>query len=116
VTSAPASYSIEFKSSGFTLAAIGSAPIGQIFELRARFGLYFADTTLSQRAVISTSAASDSSSKNTQEFLYGIGAGLKLGEHWRLGLDWIRYKDVGDENETGEANVDNISASLAFQF
>lgn len=117
VASAAANYSVSFESSGFTLGGIANVPIGKKFDLHTRIGLFFAKVEIDQRAAVAgAGSATDKFSENSQEFFYGIGAGLKLGEHWHLGLDWIRYNDVGDEDTTGESNIDNLSVSATFHF
>jgi hypothetical protein len=30
-------------------------------------------------------------------------------------LEWQRYKDVGDQNKTGQGNIDFIGASLVYR-
>jgi OOP family OmpA-OmpF porin len=115
VASAPASYSADFDVSGFTLAAIGSFPLGQMFDLHARAGVLFADTEISQSVTIGTMSAGDSFSTNSQDLFYGLGVGLHLGERWSLSLDWQQFKDVGDEDDTGETDIDRLSLGVTFR-
>jgi OOP family OmpA-OmpF porin len=113
--SIPASYSADFEVFGFTAGAVGTLPLGQIFDLHGRLGVMFADTEISENATVATASADETYSANTQEIFYGIGAGLRLGERWALSLDWHQYKDVGDEDDTGETDVDRISLGVTFK-
>jgi hypothetical protein len=115
VGSAPASYAIDFEVTGFTVAAIGAIPLGQMFDLHARLGMLFADTEISERGTIGSVAASDSFSADSRDLHYGVGAGWHLGERWSLSLDWQLFKDVGDDEETGEADIDRVSLGVMFR-
>ncbi len=114
-TSAPASYSADFEVAGFSVAAIGSVPLGQMFELHARAGALFAETEFSQVATIAGATGFDNLSADSQDLFYGLGAGLHVGENWSFSLDWQQFKDVGDEDESGETDVDRVSLGVIFR-
>ena len=46
---------------------------------------------------------------------FGLGAGLNFGPQWSINLDWQRFKDVGDEDDTGEADIDRLSLGVIFR-
>lgn len=110
-----ATYSADYEVAGFTAAAIGSAPIGHGFDLHGRVGILFADTEISGRATISSAVGSDSVSADSQDFFYGLGLGLQVGANWSFSLDWQQFKDVGDEDETGEADVNRLSLGVIYR-
>lgn len=122
VVSAPASFSIDIETKGFTLASIGSLPIGGVTDLHGRLGLLVARTELSAVATISSSMGRESDSLNSASAFIGVGAGFHLGEHWSLSLDWARYVNVGDEDEdddyeTDEGfDIDALSISASYRF
>lgn len=111
----PATYSADFEVKGFTAAAIGALPLNEMFDLHARVGVLFADTEISETASIGADSARDSFSADSRDFFYGLGAGLHLGANWTLSLDWQQFKDVGDDDETGETDVDSISLGVIFK-
>lgn len=111
----PAAYAVDFELKGFTAAAIGAVPLGQRFDLHARLGVLFADLDITESASISTSSASETYSADSRDLFYGVGAGLQLGAHWSFSLDWQQFKDVGDEEDTGEADVDRISLGVMYK-
>jgi OmpA-OmpF porin, OOP family len=113
---------VDVESTGFTIAGLGSLPLGEMFELHARLGLFFAQTDLSVTVGDARSSATTSSNLDSIGGFFGIGAGLNLGEHWSLSLDYTRYDNVGDENEdddvTTEAgfDIDTLSFGAMFRF
>lgn len=122
IVSAPTSMNIDVESTGFTLAALGSLPLGNFVELHGHLGFLFASTDLSVAARIASGSSSDTETLDSIGGFYGVGAGFNLGEHWSLSLDWTRYDNVGDEDEdddvTTEAgfDVDALSVSAMFRF
>lgn len=122
IVSVPTATTVDVESTGFTLAALGSLPIGNMFEVHGRLGFLFAQTDLDVTARIATASAGDTDTLDSIGGFFGIGAGLNVGQHWSLSLDWTRYDNVGDEDEdddvTTEAgfDVDAISFSAMFRF
>jgi OOP family OmpA-OmpF porin len=47
---------------------------------------------------------------------YGIGLQYDFTNTTGLRLDWERFADVGDEDKTGQSDVDMLSAGLVFRF
>lgn len=114
-TSVPATYSADFEVAGFTATAVGSVPIGTMFDVHGRAGILFADTEITETATISTTSGGESYSANSEEFFYGLGVGLQVGPNWSLSLDWQQFKDVGDEDETGEADLNRLSLGVIYK-
>lgn len=123
ITSAPAAVLIDVESKGFTLAGIGTIPIGPVFELHGKLGLYIADTDLSVTAQIgSGAAATESDGFNSTSAFVGVGAGVHFADHWVISADWVRYLNVGDENDDDDFetedgfDIDALTLSVAFKF
>ncbi|WP_218042878.1 outer membrane beta-barrel protein [Steroidobacter gossypii] len=116
VPSVNASYGADFEVSGFTAAAVAAVPVGEMFDLHGQVGVLFADMEFSQRlAATGAGSFSDSFSSDSRDFFFGLGAGLSIGAQWSLNLDWQRFKDVGDEDETGETDIDRISLGVIYR-
>jgi OOP family OmpA-OmpF porin len=116
VTSAPASFATDFDVSGFTAAAVGTVPIGQMLEAHGRVGLMFADIDVSGAMSVSGFVpGAESFSSDSRDVFFGLGAGLHFGGQWSISLDWQTFKDVGDEEETGEADIDRISLGVTYR-
>jgi OmpA-OmpF porin, OOP family len=100
---------------GFTAAAVGTVPLGSAFDLHARLGVLFAKTDVSVAVSRASLTASDSVSADSQDVFYGLGAGLQVGPNWSFSLDWQQFKDVGDEDETGETDVNRLSLGVTYR-
>ena len=111
----PATYSIDFEAKGFTATAVGSVPLGTAFDLHGRAGILFADTKITETASIASFSDRFSYSANSQDFFYGLGVGLHLAQHWSFSLDWQQFKDVGDDEETGESDVNRLSLGVIYR-
>jgi hypothetical protein len=122
IVSAPTAMSVDVESTGFTLVALGSLPVGTVVDLHGRLGFLFAQTDLSVSATVGPSTGTDSQTLDSIGGMYGVGVGFNFGEHWSLSLDWTRHDNVGDEDEdddvTTEAgfDVDVLSVSGMFRF
>jgi len=101
---------------GFTVAAVGSLPLGESFDLHGRVGMLFSDTELELSLSDSTGSASDSASYTDNEVFYGVGASWYVGENWSLNLDYLLYKDVGTEDDTGETDIDSFTLGVTYRF
>jgi OOP family OmpA-OmpF porin len=111
----PASVDIDFEASGFTAAVLGALPIGESFEVHGRLGMMFTDVETSGTVRIAQLAAGGSDSASSQDVFYGIGAALHLGGAWTLSLDYHLFKDVGDEEESGEEDIDLITLGISYR-
>jgi OOP family OmpA-OmpF porin len=121
-TTIPTAATLDVESTGFTLAGLGSLPIGSAFELHGRLGILFAQTDLSVSARVATGSSSDSDTLDSIGGFFSLGAGFNFAEHWSLSLDWTRYDNVGDEDEDDDASteagvdIDALSLSAMFRF
>jgi OOP family OmpA-OmpF porin len=102
-------------SSGFGLSVLGILPI-EAWELYARVGMYFGDTELKVGATIEGVSDSASDSKSEEELFYGIGAGYTFNDTWNVRLEYSVFQDIGDEELTGEADVDRLVLGLNYRF
>jgi hypothetical protein len=120
VFSQPYAMNIDIESTGFTLAGLGRLPLGSVVDLHGRLGLLFAQTDIS--ASSPATRGLETETLDSISGFFAVGAGVTLGQHWSLSIDWTRYDNVGDEDEdddvTTEAgfNVDALSFSATFRF
>jgi hypothetical protein len=47
--------------------------------------------------------------------MFGFGASFDIGKTAAVRIEWERFMDVG-ESDTGQSDVDLLSASLVFRF
>jgi OmpA-OmpF porin, OOP family len=111
----PASANVDFESSGFTAAGVGTIPMGEKFDVHGRLGVLFADTEATLSVGVAGESGSESFSASSQGMFYGVGAALHLGKNWSISLDYLMFKDVGDEEETGEADVDSVTLGVSYR-
>jgi opacity protein-like surface antigen len=107
-------------SSGFALSVLGILPIQEVWEVYARLGMYFGDTEADFSVTLDdgfeTITESMSESKSEEEFFYGIGGGYTFNETWNVRVEYTIFQDIGDEDLTGEADVDRFVIGLNYRF
>lgn len=106
------SASATVEASGFNVALVGFLPVGNTVNLLGKVGLFLWDVDAS----VSTSIGSGSASESGTDLMFGFGASFDIGKTAAVRIEWERFTDVGDENETGQSDVDLLSASLVFRF
>ena len=99
---------------GFDVYLTGTLPIGEMFYAYAKAGVMFWDADISatvreddgEGGVITTQ---DSFSDSGEDFAYGAGLGMNLGEQASLRLEYVMF-DVSD------ADADFLSANILWRF
>lgn len=114
----PAERATVFTSAGPTISAVGLFPIGQHFDLQARAGIYLADTRVTNR-VRDVEFAENVSHRRVDasqtELLAGIGGSWSVNENFSLRVEYQKFFDVGDDEKTGESDIDVITLSVLFK-
>jgi len=49
------------------------------------------------------------------DLTYGLGVKFDFNRDFSGRAEWQRYKDVGDQNKTGQGNIDFIGFSLVYR-
>jgi opacity protein-like surface antigen len=87
-----------------------------------RAGIFFSKVTLDATASLSVNAGSsgagtDSQSANSVDPLAGVGLAWKPNQQLKIRAEYTRFSNVGDEDKTGEINIDtfNVGVTYAFQ-
>jgi OOP family OmpA-OmpF porin len=112
VTDGVDTVNVQWEAKGFDVALLGILPVDDKFNFFGRIGMFRWDLD----AKLSGTLGSASTSENGVDLTYGIGATWDFGKTTSLRFGWDRFNDVGDEDETGESDVDLLSASLVFRF
>lgn len=99
------------KGNGFFAAVTGAIPMGE-FSFFGKAGLARWDV----EADVNTSLGSGSDSESGIDPLVGVGLQAMVGQTTALRFEWERFMDVGDENNTGQSDVDVISLGVVFKF
>jgi opacity protein-like surface antigen len=103
-------------SSGAAVSVLGILPIWNSgWDVYGRAGLYFSNGDGTVRLSSDNVSDSFSDSANSEEFLWGLGAGYSSGP-WTLRLEYQQYMDVGDDDTTGEVDIDRITIGAIYHF
>jgi OOP family OmpA-OmpF porin len=108
--------SADISSSGFQLSGLGIFPVGESFEAYARLGFYFGDTDIDANVSVDGESESLSEEEGETEFLWGIGGAWNFSDAWAVRLEYSQVMDVGDEELTGEYDVDRWSLGVTWTF
>ena len=90
---------------GIEFTGVGMLPLADRFSVLARAGVFHwnVDTT------------GPSASASGTDLTFGFGVKFDFNRDFSIRAEWQRYKDVGDENKTGQGNIDFIGASLVYK-
>jgi OOP family OmpA-OmpF porin len=107
---------LDWESKGPALSVIGILPFADVWNVYARVGAYFADTKVNIKGSTAFDSSSDHVSKNTTEFLWGVGGGYTFLDNWTVQLEYQMIPDLGDKNATGEFDADRITLGVLYRF
>lgn len=115
-TISPSTFDFRYRVRGILLGGMATLPLGRNFELRARAGISNSDVSIKYTATVGTDALTDGFSDSTQDFYYGVGAGLVVWDYYRIGVDYLHHDKVGKNSSTGTTNVDNVMLTVGFRY
>lgn len=98
---------------GMTMQVVGSLAINPSFSVIGRGGMNFLN--LEENGTIAGTPNSNEGDTDVAWSL-GLGAQYNLSKSVGIRAEWERYFKVGDEDTTGETDVDLISASVVYMF
>ena len=114
----------DYNASALTVALAGSIPVAGGFSLLGRVGIAFTASELDLRRNNGTATIpfcpdswwyTDCASQSTN-FYWGVGAQFDLGRNWGIQLDYDNYGEVGEEFETGRADIEQVSVNFVWRF
>ncbi len=108
--------SAETDATGIAASALGIWPINGSWELYARLGVIFADTTLTANVRSDAASLNANASEDSQNLVYGVGATYWYSSTWSMRLDYQHFDGLGDSSTIGETNVDRLAASWVYSF
>ena len=106
----------EVKSRAVFVDAVGILPLTPEFSMFGKVGAAYARTKATASATFLGARESDSDSDSEYVPKAGFGAEYALTKTVALRAEYERYFDVGDEDKTGESDVDFWSVGLKFGF
>jgi len=116
VLGTPVSLSGDVKAQGFNVDLVGSLPVNNEFSFLGRIGLFRWDVDASASANVGGFPGSASESDTGVDLTFGLGAQYDFTKNAGVRVEWERFQDVGNEDTTGQSDVDLLSLSLVFRF
>lgn len=107
-----------FRSSGPTVAVLGLLPLGETFDIHGRAGILFARNRITEQSrdyYTGEVLGSQEFSGNSKDLFAGIGGAWNINANYTMRLEYQRYFDVGDDEDTTETDVDQLSLSILFR-
>ena len=98
----------------FTLAAVGMLPITEQFYPYAKLGAYQAKLDVETNAP--TLGPNQTQSATNSGWLGGLGIAYNITPYITVRGEFERLSKVGDENTTGQSNIDFISVGVVYNF
>ena len=100
------------EATGYTAHVVGTLPLNSRFSLIGRLGTIYNDVE------VKASAGGSSDSARDQQFAFAVGVGAEVNftDQFSLRAEYELFKDLGDEDETGEDDVYLASLSAVFRF
>lgn len=108
--------SVEFKAQGLNLSAVGILPLTERVSVFAKVGAIYAK--VERTAAVHTTLVQASSSESSTDLkgTWGLGASFDLTKNLAVRAEYEQFHKLGKNDKTGEANVDLISAGVAYKF
>jgi OmpA-OmpF porin, OOP family len=107
---------MDVEASGLNIAAVGILPLNNNFSLFAKFGFINAKVETSVKASSGGFSASGSEDSTDLKPMFGVGAAYAITDRLSIRVELERYSKLGDEDSTGEGDVDLLSGGIAFKF
>ena len=107
---------IDVSAKGPFVAGQLGAPLGGNFDVHTNLGGFFSKTEFDIGVGLSSFNESDTVSSNSADLFAGVGVGYHFTDSLAASLDYTRFKDVGDENETGEGDITSFRLGLSYTF
>lgn len=110
---------VQFVSAGPTISALGMLPVGERLDLHVRAGIYLADTRVTNRIrdveFNNGNIAHRRVDASQTEIYGGVGGAWSINESVVLRAEYQKFLDVGDDEKTGESDIDVFNVSVLFK-
>ena len=104
------------KASGWNVDAVGILPINDAFSLFGKVGLIDAKVDVSVSATGPGGSASGSANTTKWRGTYGLGGTYDFTKNVGMRVEYERFSELGDSNNTGKSNVDLYSLGVVYKF
>ena len=104
--------SAEWKATAWDFTAVGILPVNQQFSVFGKLGI----TAWSVDLNVNVSGLPGSESASGNDMTYGVGLQYDFSNQFGLRAEWQQYSSLGDDNTTGQGDVDVMSVSALVRF
>jgi hypothetical protein len=112
----PSAFDFTYRANLFLFGATANLPLGERFDVRARLGMTSSNIRIRYTAVADADRLEEGFSDSTQDLYYGVGAGFKLLDYMRIGVDWQHFSNIGSANTAGSTDIDNVTVSFSYAY
>jgi OmpA-OmpF porin, OOP family len=112
----PADVGVTVGVKGPLVSGMGIWPINDVWEVYGRAGLIVSSTEIKVRIQLFGFSDTVPESKTSVDSMIGLGTAVHLGERVSLRLEYQRFGAVGDEDTTGETNIDVVNLGILARF
>lgn len=112
----PARVGIDISAKGPFATALLGAPLGANFDIHTNLGGFYSKTEFDIGVGLDTFDQSDTVSSESLDLFAGVGLGYRFTDSFAASLDYTRFKDVGDEDDTGEGDITSFRLGVTYTF
>lgn len=100
----------------WTLAAVGTFPVGHNFSLLGKLGVAFHYTKTSATVNVPGASAGETESDHRAGFLWGLGAAYDFNPNFGVRLEYENFGTAGESDNTGRMGTSLVSGSAIVRF
>lgn len=108
--------SVEFKAEGINIDAVGILPVTDRLSVFAKAGAIYAKVTNNWDTQTTSYTGSGSTDSTDLKGTWGIGTSFDVTKDLAVRAEFEQFHKLGKQDKTGEANVNLISAGVAYKF
>jgi len=102
--------------SAWTLAAVGSFPVGHNFSVLGKLGVAWHYTKTSANVSVPGASAGASQSDHRAGFLWGLGAAYDFNPNFGVRVEYENFGTAGESDNTGRMDTSLVSGSAIVRF
>ena len=115
-TPTPGTLNEKVKTHGFLVAGTGTLPFNDQWSAFLRLGMIDGHVEVDAAGTGSLVADSGSQSSTDWKTTYGVGLNWNFYSNWTARIGWDQYRNLGNQNKTGEGNVNLASIGVVYKF
>lgn len=108
--------SAKVKAHGFVFAGTGTYPFTDQWSGFARLGMIDGHKEVTVTGTGSLAGLTTNPSSTDWKVAWGLGVNWAFAPHWVARAGWDQYRNLGNQNTTGEDNVNLASIGIVYYF